>query len=694
MVEHLTLAVLVQLAVAFVLTAIAWGVGLGVLSSPRPAEVSRVPAEFAYPIGLALTFVAAGLLLVRPWLGVVSLVVIGWPLGRLVRQPAFALAVWRCARRPLALGVPPAVALAVALGWYYHGPGPTYDSNAGGDIAFYAGRIIAIRYSLFPFSDLAAAGRHYTHGEVGASLLGGAFSYLPRFDPFLFNATALPLAGMLSLLVGFALLPRTATRSARDLFVAVTVATGMVSYVSWFVESVPVTLSAPLAFSIYALYRRRSSLGALVGLTALLAALCLATKVLVLLPLAVLAATPLVRDHRNSLRGRAVWVAVAAIVIAAAAVIATLFVTASWFTNRIGFGFVGFTPFRRLGDATRTEFRPAGDAIFLIGVVLVSAGLVRARRYALAAAIVVPTALAQFVQGLSLAAGTCAAALIIAADVWMKPLRKGFALVATGGVGLCAALAVRDIAPLRSALVFALLLAATVAVGLAATVGSTKLYPKAIARFAPGLVFALAGRGVLAFLAPFSIAFLIPYVPSRSALARTFATVSVALVLLAMLAASAVAVRRDTFGLSPHRMAGLRPVLSRDDWDAWHYVRTRTPPRALIFTSLTGLTVDEHHGWNYYAMLGGRQIYIAGWIENDISVHQDQLVRRLQTNADVLGGRLTPCELGAGWSLGPYYAVLRRSDAVPPHARLVHENPSLAVYRLASCMRSSTTSSY
>src|SRR5207247_902109 len=133
----------------------------------------------------------------------------------------------------------------------------------------------------------------------------------------------------------------------------------------------------------------------------------------------------LVRDHRNSLWGRAFWLVVAFTLVGSAAVITTLFVTASWFTDRLGFGFATVATLRRFADASRIEFRPAGDAIFLVAVALVGAGLVRARRYALAAAILVPTALAQFVQGLSLAAGTGAAALIIAADVWTRPLRRG-----------------------------------------------------------------------------------------------------------------------------------------------------------------------------------------------------------------------------------------------------------------------------
>ena len=144
-----------------------------------------------------------------------------------------------------------------------------------------------MRHSLFPFPDLAAAGHHFTYAEIGPSLVGAALSWLPGFDPFLFGATTLPLVGMLSVLVGFALLERPVEPRWTDVLVVTTLAVSMTSYGSWLVESSPVALAVPLVFPMYALYRRALTLPRLIGATAVLAFLCVCLKVLMLLPLAV-----------------------------------------------------------------------------------------------------------------------------------------------------------------------------------------------------------------------------------------------------------------------------------------------------------------------------------------------------------------------------------------------------------------------
>jgi hypothetical protein len=672
-------------ALGVVLAGVVWASGLGIVAALRGGRDQYV---FAYPVGLALVLAAAAFELYRPWLGIVSVAILGWPMFLLVRHREVAANVWRVSRRPLAWGGPSALALAVSLGAYFHGPGPSYDSGAGGDIVFYAGRIAAVRHSLFPFTDLAVAGRHFTYAEVGPSAIGAVVSHFPAFDPFLFGAVTLPLASMLSVLVGIALVgrPQRDVRGA-DVVLVTMLAFAMVLYASTLVESSPVTLSLPLAFAMWALYREPRSLWSLIAWSALLGTLCLCTKVLVLIPLGVLFCAVLLRDHRQHLsRKESLFLGVGAALVCAA-VVGTLFASASWFSNLFDLRFGTVNDIRGLRQVTRTQYAPAGVILNDLGIALLCVGLIRERRHAIALAVALPILTSQFLGGINVHVATATAVLIAAIDLWARPANlEWFGWFGAAGLFLCAAVVVRDVVPLRTAMVFDLLLAATIAAGFIATLPSSRLLRLAIAALGPALVFALAGRGVLAFVAPFSLLVFLTGVRAGRATIRVVSIAGAGLVLVAVLGATAVAVERDNFRIRARStVPGAQPLLSRDDWDAWHFVKASTEPRALIFTSLTGRTVDEHHGWNYYAMLGARQVYIAGWVDNDLSVNERVLVAMLDANSNVLAGKRRSCVVANAKSYTAYYAVMQRGEDPPPRAKLLHENPSLAIYLLPHC---------
>ena len=336
--------------------------------------------------------------------------------------------------RTLAWGAPAAVGLALALGAYYHGPGRTYDSWAGGDIAFYAGRIAAARHSLFPFPDLAAAGHHFTYAEIGPSLVGAALSWLPGFDPFLFGATTLPLVGMLSVLVGFALLERPVEPRWTDVLVVTTLAVSMTSYGSWLVESSPVALAVPLVFPMYALYRRALTLPRLIGATAVLAFLCVCLKVLMLLPLAVLVGAAVLRDHRRALAGRRGALLAGGLVVVAAAVVVTLFATAGSFGDLVHLRVSTWRHGAGRRDVSRTSYAPGGPALFLVGAIVLAVALARERRYALVVAVALPTLLMQFVDGINFEIAVDAAVFAAALDLWVRPARRRAPFVAAGAL--------------------------------------------------------------------------------------------------------------------------------------------------------------------------------------------------------------------------------------------------------------------
>ncbi len=219
-----------------------------------------------------------------------------------------------------------------------------------------------------------------------------------------------------------------------------------------------------------------------------------------------------------------------------------------------------------------------------------------------------------------------------------------------------------------------------------------------MAALGTGLVFAFAGRGVLAFVAPFALAAAFVAGRSLGRGARTAAALGMAAIAVAALGATAVAARprelpaarandrrRPASAAVPGRLGGvaLGPQLDTE--------------RSLVFTSLTGHvlreadtsvgpeTAADGDGWNYYPMTGRRQLYIAGWINGDYRDDADGLTARLSSNDAVLAGRSRPCDVPEAGSYAPYYVVLERSQRPPPRARLLHENSALAVYRLGGC---------
>jgi hypothetical protein len=681
-------AVVYHLLLGLGLFCLLWAAGLGVVATFPGSSDVRARAAFAYPAGLALAFAAAALYLYRSWLGVLSIALLLAPIVLLVLRQGLAKDVWRLARRPLAFGGPAAVGLALGLGTYFHGPDRAHDSGAGGDVVFYAGRIVAARHSLFPFWDLAAAGHRYTYAESGPSVLGAPLSHLRGFDPFLFNATTLPLVMLLSVLVGIGLIDRRRGPASRglDVLVVSMLAVSMVPYPSWMVESSPVTLAVPLAFSMYGLYRYSFSARATLGWVGLLAVAAFLTKIVVLVPLGILVGAALWRDHRQRLAERRFGLAGGLGVVAAALVSAFLLTEVS-FADLLQARFVTWSTFRGLIDVGQDNYRPAGIPLALIGLLFLCVGLLRARRYALTTAVACPVALAQFVGGVNFEMAISAAVLVVALDVWSQPGKFAVGTwFAAAGAALSAAAVVRDISPLRSADVFLILLALTVAGGLTASERRWQLYRVSTVILGISLVFALAGRGVLAFVVPFALIVFWGTTRSPTSWVRGGGAIGIASVLLAGLGATVHAVSGDNFRLrAASTVPNLRPLPSRDDWDLWSHVETITEPHALIFTSLTGMTVDEEHGWNYYAMLADRQIYIAGWVDGDLRVKPHALAARLRSNSAVLSGRVPACGAPGARAFSPYYAVLRNGELSPPGAQLRYRSDAFAIYRLSGC---------
>ena len=108
------------------------------------------------------------------------------------------------------------------------------------------------------------------------------------------------------------------------------------------------------------------------------------------------------------------------------------------------------------------------------------------------------------------------------------------------------------------------------------------------------------------------------------------------------------------------------------------------PDDGLVFTSLTGATVDLRHGWNNYPAVARRQIYISGWYDGRLVADPEERNRRLTLNAAVLRGACNPSQLDYARPFGSYWAVVEEAASVPRGFRRTYENDQFALYRIES----------
>jgi hypothetical protein len=88
-----------------------------------------------------------------------------------------------------------------------------------------------------------------------------------------------------------------------------------------------------------------------------------------------------------------------------------------------------------------------------------------------------------------------------------------------------------------------------------------------------------------------------------------------------------------------------------------HSVRKIVGQDNLVFTNLTGLDLSMHSGWNSYAGVSQRQIYLAGWFNSMLRNNMNQLEILLANNDLVLRGELAPSQISFSRNYDQYYAV-------------------------------------
>jgi hypothetical protein len=648
-VAALLLSILLHAGLGIVLAGLVWAIGLGW----HPASVH------AYPLGLLTAVGAAVLVLLTPWLAVVAVPLLLWPLVRSRgRLPGLGRLVW---------ALPGVVGLPVALGLLLHGPTAELDSNAYGDMLFYAAKLVSAEQSIAPFRDLVVEGEPSAYVEAGSTFLGAAVAWLPGFDPILFQTTTLTAFLLTSVPIGLGLLDR-GRRGEGDRWLPLVALLGVASiiYPTLLTESPPVALALPLTFSLHGLVRERLALPRFTVVTGALAVAYALTKGFLLVLLAVLALGTFARDHARSLtRHQAIRLAGAAAAVGAAGIV--LFAsTSSWLLDIFRFEFEPPDALRGLTDQLdRRDTRGAAPGLALLGQLVLLAVLVRIRALAQAAALAVAVLGDAVVGGHGFYILVGSAILLAALHLWQRTdlLAAQWPLVATAAALLGLSTWFRDISSVRAGFVF-------VALAWLAFLGALGGRRVVLAWAATGaaVLVALTGRSFVAFvllLVVLAVGLLAPRV--------RWATAAVALAAaLALAAASDLA------------LTTYDPTLTSEHYEVWRRAEQVVPRDGLVFTSLTGEIVSGEQGWNYYPGVIARQVYLAGWSNSILFVDEDERARRLRLNAEVLAGLRPPGEVPLERRYSSFYAVVRAEDAPPPSFERLYANDRFELYRISS----------
>jgi hypothetical protein len=434
---ELTVSIVAHALLGIALAVAVWAIGLGYVRRLRGGEL------FAYAFGLLAASVACLLFLITPWLTPVAAVLVIAPLTQLrAGRPVAARAA-----SPLAWALVPALGLGIALGFLNHGPTADVDSSAYGDMLFYAAKTVSAAQSVFPLRDLLVEGEHHVWVETAWTFLTAPLSKVPGVDVVLLQAATAPAFAVTAVVIGIGLLRQPAHRSPWLAAVAL-VAVALTAYPTWLTESPPVALAAPLAFSLYGLWRDRLPTGWFAAVAGVVAIDCFLAKGFGLIPLGVLAGAALVRDHV----GRAVPYAIGAAAIAVVG--AVVFVsTSAWLTDLLGLKFLPADAVRGLHRQLDTRDTHAVAPAFLVaGQVLLGAALFRSRAYALLAALATAVAGNWFVGGHGVDITVGLSVLVAAIYYFERPaeLERSGGLVVAAGACLAVSCWFRDIAGARA----------------------------------------------------------------------------------------------------------------------------------------------------------------------------------------------------------------------------------------------------
>jgi len=631
-VSSLTISIVLHTLLGIGLAAIVWAVGFGYLGMSGQ-RLDRRAATDAYPVGLLVVVVSAMLVLAEPWLVIVAAALMLLPAATAPRWRGQAAEVFRPCAATLAWALPGVVGFSVVLGLLLHGPDEDRDSSAFGDMFFYVNKITSATDSLIPFRDLLAEGQSIIYVEGAPSFIGAVLLRSPGFDPVLFHTTTLTAFLLTSVCIGLTLVretSRSASRAALGSLAALAlVFVAMVPYPTWVTESPPLAMSLPLTFSIYRLWAdERIAIPWFAALTAVLAVDLLLTKVVAAIPFGIVVVFALLHRYRHHPRFQQVALRATAVLAGGAILmIVLLFLTAGWYVLLFDLEFFPARAARGLWSQIETrDTHAAAPAATIVGELLLLAIVVRARSWAIAAALATSVAASWFLAGQGFDGAVVTANLLAALVLWHRNdlLRTQRLLLGAAALALALSVWFREIYGLRAGLILLIL-------------------------FGLGLLPAVAQR--------------------LQRLALVLATG----LLLALAAGWAGGLR----------LSSAEVTLTPADYAVWQRVKELVPREGLVFTTMTGPQVTPREGWNNYPSIAGRQIYLAGWYDGRLTSQPDELDRRLELNTQVLAGELAPDQLDLGRDFEAFFAVTRRSERVPPSFEQLYANRSFALYRIA-----------
>jgi hypothetical protein len=675
----LVLQILWHVALGFLLAGVVWGAGLGWLKLLRPRSVVSPSLVHAYPLGLAAVFVAASLLLVNGWLGLLGAVILGAPLFVLARDTAFVGELGKAVVRPLILTAPAAVALGLIVGLRLHGPTASVPARGGADFLFYAARAVSLEHSILPARNLVVAGEHQTLFESGASLVSAALSHVPGTDVFLFQTSTVLALVLVSIAIGIALLARGGSTGS-PLWLPTLALLSLAVTVDHLTESPPSALVLPIAFSLLALVLEPPlppfAFAALGIVTAFDLAL---TKLVVLLAVGVVFAFA---SAQHGVRAVLDWRRLAPLGAAAAVAVAAAVSLAALGTWSPGIHLSTFSSqlWHLHGLGSEESWRANWPLLRALGELVLLVVLVRARVWWAVAVFGAALLFTYVIDVTNVEIVTLVAVLMIVAYLRadLELLYRYRAPLFVAAFLFFVSTWFRDTDELRVSLLFETLFGAGVFGALIGARGvdrrlANELYAVCAAVVATVFVLTLGAHALLAVVAGFLLPFWLYLLRvARQTWRRWLAAATVAGVLLGA-AQLAYAVRRHVFELGTFR-AGLTTA----DYGIWRAVHRSTPPDTLVFTNVYGGGFG-----GFYAALGQRQLYLAALPYSVIGSHPDELAQRQRLNDGVVTGRIAPRSVPNTASYSGFYVVALRANPKASSFRLVFENETYALYRVA-----------
>jgi hypothetical protein len=529
--------------------------------------------------------------------------------------------------------LPFAIGFGCWMGLHWHGPTETLAGSPSGDLVYYSTAIVSLSTQLYPYLNLG-----YEQAPLNLyfnllfPLLGAALSRGVTFDPFLFIAAGGGASFVLSLgltlhlyIRGTGILTRGAHAVLSSLVLALAIVVA-IRYPYWIIESIPMIHAVPLTLAVVYWARKNDARARLLAfvLAVVGSALSKVVGAAVLAPF--VAATAVPDFFRMSYRIR-----VAAILAAVAAA-----VYGAVLLYRMGPLNFAVAPLGPLSVAMIRHYHADFWTVLPFAMRDVSAVLMAA---------------AAFVLADWLVAGAIAFGLLL---FLTNPFLFQFDFVcAVIILGLIACDHPDRLWKFRKLVLAALLLAVPAALRTDPAGNSS------------GLVWLVCIGGTIWIAHPWQRPLAWPGTGRAAAAAAL------------LLCLGLVAVGRGYLIVT----SGWEPgVLTPQVRQIWLAVKQRTPPDALIFTDQTGIEPTLLGGWNTYAFIGARQIFVSNLYINAATRNDRALALDvLRENDAVLNGK-SPAHLVLRGRYSGYFAVVSRARLVPVQWVKLFENEQYALY--------------